>query len=49
VGSRSAKKTGKEILKQIRMNLLGEIRSARIEQLMRIKSLDLLIDKACAV
>ena len=42
---RSVKKTGKEILKRIRMNLLGQIRSARIEVLMRIESLDLLIEK----
>ena len=41
----SAKKTGKEILKRIRMNLLGQIRSPRIEELMRIESLDLLIEK----
>ena len=43
--TRSAKKTGKEILKRIQMNLLGQIRSARIEELMRIESLELLIEK----
>jgi hypothetical protein len=42
---RRARKTGKEILDQIRMNLLGQIRGARIEELMRIKNLDLLIEK----
>ena len=42
---RSAKKIGREILKRIRMYLLGQIRSARIEELMRIQSLDLLIEK----
>ncbi|HIG27940.1 MAG TPA: hypothetical protein EYQ50_09130, partial [Verrucomicrobiales bacterium] len=42
---RSARKTGKEILKRLRRNLLEQIRSVRIKELQKIKDLDTLIER----